>query len=313
MQFLLPLFVLASAVMGLATPLTKRASTSDKATVGYATLNGGTSGGAGGPTVTVTSLDALTSAVTGNDPKIVLISGTISGDAVVKVGSNKSVIGKSGAALNGIGLRVLNEANVIIRNIKISKVLAPGDNIGIQAANHVWVDHVDLSSDRDHDKDFYDGLLDITHGSTEITVTNSFLHDHWKASLVGHSDNNGAEDTAITVTYANNYWQNLNSRTPSFRFGHGHIFNNVFDSNNDGINTRDGAQLLVQNNVWTGAKKPLYSTDSGFAVAEGNDFGGGTNSAPAGTFSSAPYSTSLIATANVRASVVGSAGATLSF
>lgn len=69
----------------------------------------------------------------------------------------------------------------------------------------------------------------------------------------------------------------------------------------------------MQNNVWTGAKKPLYSTDSGFAVAEGNDFGGGTNSAPAGTFSSAPYSTSLIATANVRASVVDSAGATLSF
>lgn len=56
-------------------------------------------------------------------------------------------------ALTGIGLRVLNENNVIIRNVKIAKVLAPGDNIGIQAANQVWVDHCDLSSDRDHDKD----------------------------------------------------------------------------------------------------------------------------------------------------------------
>jgi pectate lyase len=86
----------------------------------------------------------------------------------------------------------------------------------------------------------YDGLLDITHGCTGVTVTWSKLYTHWKASLVGHSDNNGAEDVAITVTYGYNWWFDLNSRTPSFRFGHGHIFNEVYDDNNDGINTRDG-------------------------------------------------------------------------
>lgn len=44
-------------------------------------------------------------------------------------------------ALVGVGLRVLNEANVIIRNIKISKVLASaGDAIGnIQPAMCVLV------------------------------------------------------------------------------------------------------------------------------------------------------------------------------
>ena len=103
-----------------------------------------------------------------------------------------------------------------------------------------------------------------------MTVTNSYLHDHWKASLVGHSDNNGAQDTALQVTFALNRWVDLNSRTPSFRFGHGHLYNNVFDNNSDGINTRQGAQLLVENNVWTGTDKPLYSTDSGYAVARGN-------------------------------------------
>lgn len=56
-------------------------------------------------------------------------------------------------ALVGIGLRVLNEKNVIIRNVKISKVLAgTGDAIGIQAASQVWLDHLDLSSDMTHDK-----------------------------------------------------------------------------------------------------------------------------------------------------------------
>ena len=51
-------------------------------------------------------------------------------------------------------MRVLEESNVILRNLKISKVLASaGDAIGIQSASKVWVDHCDLSSDRDHDKD----------------------------------------------------------------------------------------------------------------------------------------------------------------
>ncbi len=59
------------------------------------------------------------------------------------------------SVLNGIGLRVIDVSNVIIRNIKISKVLAPGDNVAVQAASQVWLDHLDLSSDRDHDKDLY--------------------------------------------------------------------------------------------------------------------------------------------------------------
>ncbi len=58
------------------------------------------------------------------------------------------------SALVGVGLRVYKEENVIIRNIAISKVLAEaGDAVGVQESNQVWVDHLDLSSDRDHDKD----------------------------------------------------------------------------------------------------------------------------------------------------------------
>lgn len=128
---------------------------------------------------------------------------------------------------------------MIIRNLKISKVLADvGDAIGIQAAKNVWVDHCDLSSDQTHDKDYYDGLLDVTHGCDWITISYNYLHDHWKASLVGHSDSNSAEDKGhLTVTYKHNYFKNLNSRTPSFRFGTGHIYNNyVRYSNSRNIN-----------------------------------------------------------------------------
>ncbi|KAF2128834.1 polysaccharide lyase family 1 protein [Dothidotthia symphoricarpi CBS 119687] len=317
-----------TAITALAAPtpsisILKRASiakravtTSDIATTGYATENGGTTGGKGGSTIEVASLDELTSAVEGDDAAIVLVTGPISGDGdTVKVGSNKSVIGKdSTAVLTNVGLIVKSVSNVIIRNLAIEKVVG-ADAIGIQLATNVWVDHVDLSSDQTHDKDYYDGLLDVTHASDWVTVSNSYIHDHWKASLVGHSDSNGDEDTGhLTVTYHNNYFQNLNSRGPSYRFGTGHIYNNYYDTVSDGINTRDGAQLLVQNNVFVSSKKALYSTDSGYAVASGNDFGDSENTAEEGTFTAAPYTVdTLLDAADVEAAVVGTAGVTLSF
>jgi pectate lyase len=64
--------------------------------------------------------------------------------------------------------------------------------------------------------------------------------------------------------------------------------------------------------TFRGVKKPLYATDNGFAVARGNDFGGASNTAPAGTFSKAPYSYTLLDASQVKSSV-SSAGATLDF
>lgn len=214
-----------------------------------------------------------------------------------------------------MGLLVKSATNVVIRNIAIKEVLAEnGDALGVQLSNNVWIDHVDLSSNRDHDKDYYDGLLDLTHAADFITVSYTKLHDHWKASLIGHSDSNSAEDTGhLRVTYANNYFLNINSRGPSIRFGTGHIYNNYYDTVADGINTRDGAQVLVENNVFVGSSKPLYSTDDGYAVATGNDFGGASNTALAGTLTTAPYTYTKVAATAVKAKVVGVAGNTLTF
>ncbi|PPQ70226.1 hypothetical protein CVT24_013084 [Panaeolus cyanescens] len=325
MKWIFPAVVLSLVSTVLGAPLQRRAAANDVADIGYATLNGGpylkalmwelsrTTGGAGGAVTTVSTLAELTAAVASDEPKVVFVSGTITGSTSVRVGSNTSLLGQPGATLNGVGLRVNGESNVIIRNLKITKVVAEaGDAIGIQSSSRVWVDHVDLSSDRDSGKDFYDGLLDITRGCTEITVSFSRFSDHFKASLVGHSDNNEAQDRVMTVTYANNVFSNINSRTPSFRFGEGHIFNNLFEKNADGINTRLGAQLLVENNVFSNCKKAIFSTDEGFAVARGNEFGGATNTAPAGTLTDVPYDYTLVGAANVRSAVSG-AGATLTF
>ncbi|OOQ89550.1 putative pectate lyase A [Penicillium brasilianum] len=308
--------VLAAPTATTDNQIVKRASINDAAS-GYASQNGGTTGGAGGTTTTVSSYAAFTSAVSGDAKKVVVVSGTITKTAdQARVGSNTSIIGKnSSAKLVNFGLLVKEASNVIIRNIGISKVLADnGDAIGIQYSNNVWVDHCDVSSDRDHDKDYYDGLIDITHASDYVTVSNTYIHDHWKASLIGHSDNNGDEDTGyLHVTQNNNYWYNINSRAPSIRFGTGHFYNSYFDTVSDGINTRDGAQVLVESNTFVGSSKPLYSTDDGYAVARDNDFGDGENTAETGTLTSVPYSYTLVGSSKVKSAVVGTAGQTLSF
>jgi pectate lyase len=57
-----------------------------------------TTGGSGASVTTVTTLDELTAAVEGDEVKIILVDGTISGTAVVKVGSNTSILGNAGAS-----------------------------------------------------------------------------------------------------------------------------------------------------------------------------------------------------------------------
>lgn len=77
-----------------------------QAATGCASENGGTTGGAGGTSTTVSSYTAFTKAVSSDDAKIVVVSGTISETAdQARVGSNTSVIGKdSNAILEGFGM-----------------------------------------------------------------------------------------------------------------------------------------------------------------------------------------------------------------
>lgn len=285
--------------------------------VGY---GAGTTGGAGGPSVTVSTLSALVSAVSGSAAKNVFVSGTITGDTDVKVGSNTTLMGNgSTAALVGISLNLNSVTNVIIRNLSISFVLASdttGDAIHIESGTtHVWIDHNTLFSDLNHGKDFYDGLLDITHAADLITVSWNVFHDHFKVSLVGHSDDNGAEDTGhLRVTYHHNFFFNVNSRLPSLRFGTGHVYNNYFLNVSDSaIHSRENAQMLIQNNVFSNVGTAVTTTgDSpvdGFANASGNDYGGATvDITQVGTFTAPPYSFTLDATSAVASEVSSFAG-----
>ncbi|KAJ4266344.1 hypothetical protein NW762_004328 [Fusarium torreyae] len=321
---LLNLAALASAVptptvQEQAKILGKRAAITDAADIGYATENGGTTGGAGGATVTVSSLAEFSKAAESEEKQVIYVKGTIKGNNKIRVGSDKTIVGAAGATLENIGLYINKQKNVIVRNLAIKDVQAAnGDAIGIQKSTNVWVDHCDLSSDFSKDKDYFDGLLDVTHASDWVTVSNTHLHDHHKASLVGHSDSNADEDTgALHVTYANNHWTNIGSRAPSVRFGFVHVFNNFYeDISVTGVNSRMGAEVLVESTVFENAKKALTSKDSkktGNISVNDVDLGGSTNDAPKGsiTKSDIPYQYTLLGASKVKAAVVGAAGQTL--
>jgi pectate lyase len=278
----------------------------------------GTTGGAGGATVTVTTFAQLVTEAKAKTPRIILVSGILQGPGseTIYVASDKSIIGVGdNAGITGGGLFIKKANNVIVQNLKIFKSSAPADLIQIQASTHVWIDHNELFNDTDHDKDYYDGMLDINHGSDFVTVSWNNLHDHFKGSLVGHSDKNTAEDSGhLRVTYHHNWLHNVESRLPRVRFGTVHAFNNLYeDAATSGIHCLMSSQCLVQNNVFRNVNLPVWTTQDspidGYAFSSGNDFGA---HAPAitqtGTFTSAPYAVTLDPTSAVAAEVQAGAG-----
>ncbi|KAE8134935.1 putative pectate lyase B [Aspergillus pseudotamarii] len=297
--------------------LSRRQAT-EGCSIGYCTQNGGTTGGAAGETVTVTDLASLTEAAESETPLTIIVSGAIEGSAKIRVASDKTIYGESGSSITGVGFYIRRVSNVIMRNLKIGQVLADnGDAIGIDGSTNVWVDHCDLSGDLSAGKDDLDGLLDITHASEWVTVSNTYLHDHWKASLVGHSDSNEDEDSGhLHITYANNHWYNLNSRAPSVRFGTVHLINNYWDSLlGTGVNCRMDAQVLIQSSAFSNCPdEAIFFADSdytGYAVVDDVDLGGSTNSVPEGTLtaSSLPYDAiEALGSAQIAATIPGTAG-----
>ncbi|KAF1938227.1 pectin lyase-like protein [Clathrospora elynae] len=255
-------------------PVNKRAAVVDEL-VGFAA---GTTGGGSGAGTTVSTCAQLTAAAkTGG---VIKVEGTLTGCGIVKIGtSNTSILGVGkDAGLTDGGFQVRKVSNIIIRNLKLYRAPQGKDLIDIDASTKIWVDHCDFSSvGLTGDKDTYDGLLDAKHGSDSLTFSWNKFHDHWKGSLVGHSDSNTAEDTGkLHVTYHHNSFTSVNSRLPSIRFGTGHMFSSCFNGGISGINSRMGAQVLVESNSFTNVAKAvvtnLDSDEEGFAVEKNNIF-----------------------------------------
>ena len=116
---------------------------------GYAKDNpiGPTTGGKGGEEVYVSKAEDFLEAVQGDEPRIIYVKGALELPQRAKVGSNKSILGVGWKAViqkNGISINSSN--NVIIRNLKISRIL-DNDGLALTNSTRVWIDHNEFESE----------------------------------------------------------------------------------------------------------------------------------------------------------------------
>lgn len=258
---------------------------------GYASENGGTTGGSGENKVEVIVCtgEQMITALKNKDPNrplTIWVNGTITlqnaKDTRIDIKDIKDVsvigLGTQGE-MAGIGFNIVRAENIIIRNLRIHHVRAnmnaPGDGISIEGpVKNIWVDHNEIYNSLtvdnaaltlDQVKDYYDGLVDAKGDAQYITISFNKFHNSWKTSLVGSSDSDNYERT---LTYHHNHWYNVNSRLPLFRFGKGHIYNNLYDGAvESGINSRMGAIIRIEQNHFRNMKNPImsmYSQQNGY-------------------------------------------------
>ena len=99
-----------------------------------------------------------------------------------------------------------------------------------------------------------------------------------------------------------------------------HPHSQFYDTMDTGLNSRMGAQALIQSSVFENVgKKAIYSESSdevGYVVAEDVVLGGeSANTAPLGNLSAddIPYEFTLLGSASVPSTVPGEAGQVLTF
>ncbi|XP_058194299.1 pectate lyase 1-like [Rhododendron vialii] len=96
-----------------------------------------------------------------------------------------------------------------------------GDAISVIQSRKVWIDHNTLY-------ECADGLIDVTHGSTDVTVSNNWFRNHDMVMLLGHHDDY-VEDRNMKVTVAFNYFgPDCDQRMPRVRHGFAHVVNNLY-------------------------------------------------------------------------------------
>ena len=342
---------------------------------GFAAMAGGTTGGSAATSDQIYSvstraqlLNAL--ATGGSRPKIIKLVGAIDMSegvpfankadqdlrAQVRLPSNTTLIGAGADAglVNG-RIEINGVANVIVRNLKIvapcdvATVWDPTDGatgswnaaydaIGIQGAEHVWIDRNTLTDvpvtddtlpiENGKTKQCHDGAIDITRGANYVSVTYNVFDRHDKTMLIGHSDSNTADIGRLKITIANNVFTAITQRAPRVRFGQVHLFNNYHvgsktasvysHSYSTGIGI--GAQVISNANVFAIAGavdcSSIVTTLNPNAVSAFSDNGSQINGAALGTCPvsssvgwTVPYTFTPRPAALVKANALAKAGA----
>ena len=280
---------------------TPEASAATGSATGYATQNGGTTGGAGGRTIRAATGTAIHAALCGrassSTPITIEVQGTINHGNTTKVSgnscntaagvielkeiSNVTIIGVgSGAVFDQLGIHLRDASNIIIQNVTVRNVKKSGsptsnggDAIGMERnVRNVWIDHTTLEASGGESQG-YDGLFDLKDNTRYVTLSYSILRNSGRGGLVGNSESDVSNSF---ITYHHNRYENIDSRAPLLRGGTAHMYNNHYVSlNESGINSRAGARAKVDNNYFEDSKDVLgtfYTDAAGYWQVSGNVF-----------------------------------------
>ncbi|PWA63836.1 pectin lyase fold/virulence factor, AmbAllergen [Artemisia annua] len=142
---------------------------------------------------------------------------------------------------NGAGITIGNVANVIVHGIHIHDIKktqgglvkdkedqparerfkSDGDGMTIFNSSKIWIDHCTLSNG-------FDGLIDVTLGSTAVTISNCKFSNHEKVMLLGADDTHEMDKNMQVTVALNKFDAGLGQRIPRCRWGFFHIINNDY-------------------------------------------------------------------------------------
>ncbi|WP_139827615.1 pectinesterase family protein [Nesterenkonia sp. PF2B19] len=236
----------------------------------------GTTGGTGGPTVTVEDAEELAHWAGQEEPVTIFIKGAVEVEELgemIRVAGDKTIVGlNSRAALVGGGFFLDEVQNVIIRNLRIRDSYVPGDwdgkendhdGVRVDTSSHVWLDHIDFTR-------IGDGEADLRKDSTAMTLSWNIFRDHNKAIGVGWTDN-----VETTLTMHHNWFSNSYQRNASIdNVAAGHLYNNLVEGFGQyGTMSRGAAQLVIENSVYAHGEDPVVAKDPESQVElRGNSF-----------------------------------------
>ena len=266
--------------------LTVITNSSNPAMIGWATVSDRglttTTGGAGGPTVTVSNITDLNTYAMKTTPYIIQVSGTLSGN--FSVSGNKTIIGLPGATISPGYMNITRGPNIIVRNLKMVGYNcsdSPGcgnsgnDVITVKGTNchHIWFDHLDIS-------DGTDGNLDQTHSVDYVTLSwCKFWYStpgraHRFSNLISGADTSTFDRGHLKITFHHCWWaDNCDERMPRGRFGKVHVFNCYYTSSGNSYCIYSGVemQVLAENNYFQTIKNPLGFDATSGALASVNN------------------------------------------
>ncbi|KAF4467222.1 pectinesterase [Fusarium albosuccineum] len=242
---------------------------------GFASLNGGTTGGSGGEVVVVSTQEDLEKYAGEEGKYVIKVKGTITitpKGKEVEVTSDKTIVGiGADAEINEGGFILKSQRNVIFRNLKIGNTYVEGDEEGktqdfdgiqMDTCENIWIDHVHLEHGGD-------GLIDSRKDTTFLTVSWTILRNHNKAFGIGWTDN-----VVTEMTIHHNYFDQTTQRNPSVdNVKHAHLYNNyLVGQTSYGHYARGSTEMRLENCYFEDVKNPIQADDTAKLSESGSVF-----------------------------------------